>query len=320
VTKNGKSISEKAELAEYAKDYDAAYYKFTGKQRDTETASTPGGTDGLDDFSARYNSSNFGRFMSPDALGGSLSDPQTLDKYSYTRNSPTNLTDPTGLYVCADDPTDGSSHCASKQDQAFEAHLDSLRNSSNPDVARAAASYGAANADNGVTVRFADLSKGGENGTTVSTIGTDANGQLRAESDVTINSGAKGADFDAAIGHEGSHAADAQDVVRSGLTEDGEKIYAGENITPYASEQRAWGVTNSILASENESRKYLCGAGTCQLGTAVKVPGLLPAIVDQILANNPRYNQGGKPVSSTNQGASVVNGVAGQRPRATVPQ
>ena len=62
---------------------------FTGKERDSES--------GLDNFGARYNSSQYGRFMSPDPLGGRLIDPQTLNKYSYVRNNPLNLTDPTGL-------------------------------------------------------------------------------------------------------------------------------------------------------------------------------------------------------------------------------
>jgi RHS repeat-associated protein len=35
-------------------------HKFTGKERDSES--------GLDNFIARYNSSNMGRFMSPDPL------------------------------------------------------------------------------------------------------------------------------------------------------------------------------------------------------------------------------------------------------------
>ena len=37
--------------------------------------------------------------------------------------------------------------------------------------------------------------------------------------------------------------------MKSGLTEDGQAIHAGMNITPYQSEQRAYGVTNSILNS-----------------------------------------------------------------------
>ena len=76
----------------------------------------------------------------------------------------------------------------------------------------------AVNEDNGVTVGFKDLSTKGENGTTTSTIGTDANGNLRANSDVTINSKVSGDDYAAAVGHEGSHVADAQDVVNSGLS------------------------------------------------------------------------------------------------------
>lgn len=63
----------------------------TGKERDGES--------GLDYFGARYDSSTMGRFMTPDPLGGHLEDPQTLNKYSYVRNNPTTLTDPTGLDI-----------------------------------------------------------------------------------------------------------------------------------------------------------------------------------------------------------------------------
>jgi RHS repeat-associated protein len=71
-------------------------YKFTGKERDGES--------GLDNFGARYDSSSIGRFMSPDPLGGKLVDPQTLNKYSYVRNNPINLTDPTGSRGIDPDP------------------------------------------------------------------------------------------------------------------------------------------------------------------------------------------------------------------------
>jgi RHS repeat-associated protein len=64
-------------------------YKFTGKERDSES--------GLDNFGARYNSSQYGRFMTPDPMGGHYEDPQTLNRYSYVRNNPLSLTDPTGL-------------------------------------------------------------------------------------------------------------------------------------------------------------------------------------------------------------------------------
>jgi RHS repeat-associated protein len=64
-------------------------YKFTGKERDTES--------GLDNFAARFDSSSVGRFLSPDPLGGHTEDPQTFNRYTYVRNNPLNLTDPTGL-------------------------------------------------------------------------------------------------------------------------------------------------------------------------------------------------------------------------------
>jgi RHS repeat-associated protein len=69
-----------------------APYKFTGKERDSES--------GLDNFGARYFSSQFGRMMSPDPIFASpahLTDPQMWNEYAYVRNNPLSMTDPTGL-------------------------------------------------------------------------------------------------------------------------------------------------------------------------------------------------------------------------------
>lgn len=62
-------------------------YKFTGKERDPESD--------LDNFGARYDSSLYGRFMSPDWSGkpqgvpyAEFGDPQTLNLYAYVRNNP----------------------------------------------------------------------------------------------------------------------------------------------------------------------------------------------------------------------------------------
>lgn len=70
-------------------------YKFTGKERDSQT--------GLDNFEARYYTSGLGRFMTPDwaerptavpyAVFG---DPQTLNLYTYVENAPVNRVDATG--------------------------------------------------------------------------------------------------------------------------------------------------------------------------------------------------------------------------------
>jgi RHS repeat-associated protein len=71
----------------------AQHYKFTGKERDTES--------GLDMFGARYNASSMGRFMSPDPeqIDGfdHLSDPQSWNGYAYVHNNPLKATDPDGL-------------------------------------------------------------------------------------------------------------------------------------------------------------------------------------------------------------------------------
>ena len=74
-------------------------FKFTGKERDSES--------GLDNFGARFDSSNLGRFISPDWSARAepvpyvkLGDPQTLNLYAYVRNNPLNRTDPSGHYIC----------------------------------------------------------------------------------------------------------------------------------------------------------------------------------------------------------------------------
>jgi RHS repeat-associated protein len=72
--------------------------KFTGQERDTETSSV-----GLDFFQARYHGSAQGRFLSPDPMGNfvaTVADPQSWNMYSYARNNPLTLVDPTGLDYC----------------------------------------------------------------------------------------------------------------------------------------------------------------------------------------------------------------------------
>ncbi len=70
-------------------------YKFTGKERDSET--------GLDMFGARYYASTMGRFMTPDWAAKPTSvpyaqfgDPQSLNLYGYVRNNPLSRIDQDG--------------------------------------------------------------------------------------------------------------------------------------------------------------------------------------------------------------------------------
>jgi RHS repeat-associated protein len=88
-------------------------YKFTGKERDSES--------GLDNFGARYNSSSMGRFMTPDPLlnSGRPWEPQSWNRYAYARNNPLNIIDPTGLY-------DLASNC--REDKKCRQHADDLKN------------------------------------------------------------------------------------------------------------------------------------------------------------------------------------------------
>lgn len=69
-------------------------YKFTGKERDSES--------NLDNFEARYYSSQIGRMQSPDPLSVSSNmadseNPQSWNMYSYVLNNPLSATDPDGL-------------------------------------------------------------------------------------------------------------------------------------------------------------------------------------------------------------------------------
>jgi RHS repeat-associated protein len=279
--------------------------RFTGKERDSES--------GLDDFDARYYSSSTGRFMSPDWSAAPMDvpyadfgNPQSLNLYSYVRNNPINFTDPTGLYTCKDD----NNKCQTKKDIAFEKSRQQDLKSKDKDVVRAANSYGDPTKDNHVSVGFADLDKKGEGGVTTSTLGADDKGNLFAQSDVTINSKLSGSALDAAVGHEGSHVADAQDVVSSiAITEGGQNFKVGQDITRYQSEQRAYAVTDSILKSGNENWHFACGFTDCILGTGLQMLALRGGVIDQLMANSPLYRSNGQPLSPTNQGGSVVNGL-----------
>lgn len=64
-------------------------WKFTTYERDSET--------GLDYAMNRFYSSRFGRFMSSDPVAGALDNPQSLNRYEYALDDPTDLVDPLGL-------------------------------------------------------------------------------------------------------------------------------------------------------------------------------------------------------------------------------
>jgi RHS repeat-associated protein len=90
---------------------DPNQYKFTGKERDTES--------GLDYFGARFNASTIGRFMTPD--GGADQDtrePQSWNLYSYVHNNPLNRTDADGRTVSICDSNGENCKAVSDKDYA----------------------------------------------------------------------------------------------------------------------------------------------------------------------------------------------------------
>ena len=65
---------------------------FTSYERDSES--------GNDYAMARYNVNRLGRFSSADPLSGTISNPQSLNRYPYVLNDPINLSDPLALTSC----------------------------------------------------------------------------------------------------------------------------------------------------------------------------------------------------------------------------
>jgi RHS repeat-associated protein len=65
-------------------------YKYTGKELDAST--------GLYYYEARYYDPTLGRFISADTIVPHMLDPQSLNRYTYTRNNPLIYTDPTGHF------------------------------------------------------------------------------------------------------------------------------------------------------------------------------------------------------------------------------
>jgi RHS repeat-associated protein len=76
-------------------------FSYTGKQADTEN--------GLSYLRARMYDPTTGRFMQRDTFRGGATGPATLNRYSYGLNSPTTLTDSSGL--CSDPGGPGIRYC-----------------------------------------------------------------------------------------------------------------------------------------------------------------------------------------------------------------
>ena len=236
-------------------EYDGTFQKFTGQKRDNET--------GLDYFGARYMSAPQGRFMSPDLLGGNIYDPQTLNKYSYVRNNPLRFTDPTGMYICENDDGD-TVECSAEDFANFEKSRQKGLKTNNKDIIRAMEAYGDPNIDNGVRLRIGDPG-GGDTGNIRFDWdnNVDTPNGMRANLLITIRGGLNENDLMAAAAHEGVHAADAQDFIKS-ITADGPNNRL--NLTRYDRERNAFLVEHTVHLNNNQMRSFDCGSQQCRFG------------------------------------------------------
>ena len=178
------------------------HYKFTGKERDSET--------GLDAMGSRYHSSNMGRLMTPDPLmlqKQKLFDPQQWNMYQYARNNPLRFIDPTGKYVCDGNKTQcGIVRAALDLMKAAASKLPE-GSKERKQLDRAIKTYGEERTKNGVVVTFGH-NEGGEAATY--TVGKTTTITIDMEKVVKDYGAAPSpaAETTGAIAHEGAIAAD----------------------------------------------------------------------------------------------------------------
>jgi RHS repeat-associated protein len=248
---------------------DSTRQKFTQKERDIET--------GLDYFGARYSASSQGRFTSPDPLlsSGTEEDPQSWNRYSYTLNNPLALIDPTGLYVF-------DSSVSEKQREKFnagltqaKANLEKIAGTYGPNskeynqAKRAVDVYGAEGVKNGITIYAAE---GHDGATQVAGVpGTKTKENPTGQNiHITFDS----ASFDSenlsqGIGHEGSHAADGSDWVKSGFAADKNPLNYQFEVDGY--------IVQSLMAEANNPN----GSNSARL-PYFKEPGKNPYLPEQV--------------------------------------
>jgi RHS repeat-associated protein len=221
-------------------------YKFTGKERDSES--------GLDNFETRYGASNIGRFMSPDPIGPGQhpENPQSWNTYAYVLNNPLKLVDPTGQFVCE------SKSVTDSQCDDFQRGLDKAQEAADKlgdtkgwdskeylDAQRAIDAYGDEGVDNGVTIAQgnvgSDMGAVLVSGSTVAKTADNPNGQnIRVVFDKASNFlGGDIKELAIEAAHEGVHVADGSDWVSSGFS-------ANANPSIFQTEQDAYSVGNNV--------------------------------------------------------------------------
>jgi RHS repeat-associated protein len=257
----------------YSSTPDSFNLKFSGKERDSET--------NLDYFGARYMSSAQGRFISPDPillLPQKLLDPQQWNMYSYVRNNPLSLLDPTGMYVT--DCADGDKKCNKRIDNFEKARQKDLK-SKDEAVRNAAASYGDRDNDNGVTVHVVSGQQMQEKyGVIANGITDPQQGEGGDRVDIYINQSLSGKDLQRTIAHEGAHLEDDMAFIQSYDYLTG-KYSQTLNVTHGQTEFN--GFSTGAAVKKYEYGNVTCGAGPCIFGPHDAVT------IHQFLQNSKAY-------------------------------
>ena len=233
--------------------------KFTGHERDLNDPSGAG--DDLDYMHARHCSPMTARFMSTDPIYSAIEKaPQSWNRYSYARNSPMSLLDPTGLYEtnCGDDLT-----CQARANAFEKARLANLEREEG--VRETALAYGKPGEANGVTVVFKETDLGSAANVAADIDFHQENGGFVFTAIVTIHPDLDGTELEAIVGHEGQHVLDARAFFAS-FTEKG-WYDLSLNLTHEQAEQRAYQITHAILETSNTPLTFRGKGGGVQLGT-----------------------------------------------------
>lgn len=198
---------------------------------------------------------------------GSVYNPQTWNRYSYTLNAPLKYTDPSGMYIC--DGTEKQCKNIEKGIEIAQAALKKLDPKSDEYKAldRALKTYGAAGVDNGLVIKFGATTTGAPAETT-GIIHEDPNNLgnklITADNptgrDLVITFDPKqfrsASDYAGTIAHEGSHAADRTDFIGALPTNLGSeaatKMFESSplNQTKYETEMRAYGVSAAVARGQ----------------------------------------------------------------------
>ena len=198
---------------------DSNHFKFTGKERDSET--------GNDYFGARYYTSNMGRFMTPDWSAKPVTvpyahfgNPQSLNLYTYVQNNPTTLGDPDGH---GDAMTFCNSACQNRPISKAELQLEAATLAASgvaigaPEILAAGAA--AETVSQGLGVGLAALGAAGAGvNATVNVIGAVTNTDVKSGTDMVTNVTNPVAGATALATHSSANGPVAADAVTVGRT------------------------------------------------------------------------------------------------------